>query len=123
MFNAFRASGRRIAQSGRKFFANAPVMLAGVAGAGAAASSVAYADTIIEIMNGQDTVKITLTNPPVDMNYPPHGISDTLKDFPDWIKVGWEHNFHDLRNSDKFNEISLNKFQEVSQSFTKFRKV
>merc|ERR1719403_222420 len=39
-------------------------------------------------MNGQDTVKITLTNPPVDMNYPPHGISDTLKDFPDWIKVG-----------------------------------
>merc|ERR1719391_1897868 len=41
-------------------------------------------------MNGQDTVKITLTNAPaaVDMNYPPHGISDTLKDFPDWIKVG-----------------------------------
>jgi len=90
MFHAFRATGRRIAQSGRKFFANAPVMLAGVAGAGAAASTVAYADTIIEIMNGQDTVKITLTNAPaaVDMNYPPHGISDTLKDFPDWIKVG-----------------------------------
>jgi len=88
MFHAFRASGRRFAQSGRKFFTNAPVLLAGVAGAGAAASSVTYADTVIEVMSGQNKVKITMTNPQVDMNYPPHGISETLKDFPEWIKLG-----------------------------------
>jgi len=88
MFHAFRATGRRFAQSGRKFFTNAPVLLAGVAGAGAAASSVTYADTVIEVMSGQNKVKITMTNPQVDMNYPPHGISETLKDFPEWIKLG-----------------------------------
>jgi len=92
MFHAFRASGRRIAQSGRRFLSNAPVVVAGVVGAGAAASTVTYADTFIEISDGQNTVKITMTDPvdrtPVDINYPPHGIADSLKDFPEWIKLG-----------------------------------
>jgi len=90
MFHAFRSTGRRIAQSGRRFLSNTPFVVAGVVGAGAAASTVTYADTIVEIMDGQNTVKITMTGSStnVEMDYPPYGISDTLKDFPEWIKLG-----------------------------------
>jgi len=66
-------------------------MMAGFMGAGAAMGAVANADTIVEISQGASTVKITLSaegSKAVDLNYPPHGVSDTLKDFPEWIKLG-----------------------------------
>jgi len=79
-----------MAQAGRKFISNVPATLAGFGGAATAAGTVAYADTIVEIMHGENKVKITMSgdSSPVDLNYPPHGIADTLKDFPDWIKRG-----------------------------------
>jgi len=68
----------------------APATLAGVAGSAIAAGTVAYSDTVIEIMHGTNKVKICMSDDtsPIDSNYPPHGISPTLNDFPDWIKRG-----------------------------------
>jgi len=86
MFHAFRTAGRRF---GRNFATKAPAMMAGFMGAGAAMGAVANADTIVEITQGDSTVKITLSGgEAIDPNYPPHGVSDTLKDFPEWIKLG-----------------------------------
>jgi len=64
---------------------NVTVTFAGVAGAATAAGTVVYSDTVIEILHGTNKVKIVMTDEssPVDLNYPPHGISETLKDFPD----------------------------------------
>jgi len=58
MFNAVCQGGRRFSQSGRKVIAYGPAMLAGFAGAAAAASTVAYADTIIEIIHGGSKLTI-----------------------------------------------------------------
>jgi len=67
-----------------------PAMLAGFAGAAAASSTVAYADTIIEIIHGGSKLTISTKDDdyPLDLNYPPHGLSDTLKDFPNWVRRG-----------------------------------
>jgi len=90
MFRAFYFGRQRIVQAGNKFISNLPTTLAGFAGAATAAGTVTYADTIIEVIHGESKVKITMSdeNSPVDLNYPPHGIAPTLKDFPDWIKRG-----------------------------------
>jgi len=97
MYNIFRTASR----SFRKFAANAPAALAGAAGASAAAMTVAYADTVVEIIHPGKTIKITMSEEKlnkitvseeklnkVDLNYPPHGLSETLKEFPDWIRRG-----------------------------------
>jgi len=91
MFRAFYSGKQRIAQLGRMLISSSPTTFAGFAGAAAAAGTVAYADTIIEIMHGESKVKICMSaesSTSVDLNYPPYGISPTLKDFPDWIKRG-----------------------------------
>lgn len=86
MFKAFQMAGKRFSRFSK-------ATLAGVAGASAAAGTVAYADTVVEVVHGQQKVKITMTgndddDVKIDRNYPPYGVSDTLKDFPDWIKRG-----------------------------------